>query len=214
MDEERARSIFPDTKDYKKLQYGNRTNLSYASPHWRTKKALKLLSCALDERDPPRPVIDVCGGLGSASACLGMSKRFSKLTSIELDDERYGYLVNNLGLYLHKDRYETIHTNFIDWYRKTKVPKSVFFVALPWGGEGYRTDDAITETYSISDSAGKKYNAIGLIELIKDNAYYIIVECPVQLGSFIEDNYYREFIMYGLIIKTVKFVILIPKKFT
>lgn len=211
MEEERVRGIFPDTRSYDKIQYGNATNLSYASPHRRTEAMLRLLSIAV--KDKRLPVIDICGGLGSASIVLGLSRRFSKLTSIELDETRYGYLKNNLGIYLDRDRYNTINANFIDWYKAATVPKSVFFIALPWGGSGYREDTKITESYSIKDGAGKQYNAIDIIELIKDNAHYIIVECPVQLGSFIEDNYYKEFIMHILIIKTVKFIIMTPKKF-
>ena len=78
-------------------------------------------------------ITDATAGVGGN--VLSFSKYFYKVNSIELDQNRYNYLVNNINCYNYTN-IETFNNNCLALIFNFK--QDIIFFDPPWGGYGYK----------------------------------------------------------------------------
>jgi len=86
-------------------------------------------------------ILDGTGGLGGNT--ISFSKYFNKVTSIELNKERYIILNNNIDVYELKN-VKTLNTNSVDYLYNNYNNYNIYFFDPPWGGPCYKKKQSIT----------------------------------------------------------------------
>jgi len=140
-------------------------------------------------------IIDGTSGLGGNS--ISFASYFSKVTSIEIDNERCEMLKNNINQYNLKN-IDVLNLDSVDYILQNKDNYDIYFFDPPWGGPQYKKYSKITlklGNYNLSDIALKLKNKLNnklLVyklpfnynfddfsnfnyKLYKINKYYIII---------------------------------------
>jgi len=151
--------LFPDI-DYSKLKYD--TEGLYSITNY---KEADLISNILLENysisilDKEISILDGTGGIGGNT--ISFSKFFEKITCIELNNERYKMLTNNINTYdlknvyiLNCDSVEYLFTNYNNY--------NIYFFDPPWGGPNYK------KSQNLSLSLGSK-TLLEIATFLKNN---------------------------------------------
>jgi hypothetical protein len=83
----------------------------------------------------PLIITDATAGVGGNTISFGMSKKFQYINSIELDNQRYNFLDNNINIYNLKNIniYNGDCLELLD-----KLYSDIIFFDPPWGGKDYK----------------------------------------------------------------------------
>ena len=111
-----------------KLQMDNVASYSVTP----SKYAEQIARIVADFVVPTGTVIDAMACVGGDTAQL--ANVFSRVIAIEKDRGRYDMLVHNLPLMTRK-RVETVHGDFLEWWRKTGIYVDGFYLDPPWENE-------------------------------------------------------------------------------
>jgi 16S rRNA G966 N2-methylase RsmD len=87
-------------------------------------------------------IIDYTAGVGGN--VLSFSKYFNKVYAIEIQKNRYEYLINNINVYEYNNIF-CINDSSINFNEKflVEINPNVIFVDPPWGGNGYKENDSL-----------------------------------------------------------------------
>ncbi len=127
--------VFPTTDNIKDLKYDNEGLWSISHPEDADiiSEMIKLFMNGNDKIN----ILDGTAGLGGNT--LSFAKFFTKVHAIEIDEERYKLLENNLSCYDYKNITIT-NGNSVDYL---KEDYDVYFFDPPWGGPKYKNNDSI-----------------------------------------------------------------------
>jgi 16S rRNA G966 N2-methylase RsmD len=88
-------------------------------------------------------IMDATAGVGGNT--ISFARKFGIVTSIEYNDERYSFLVDNIKAY-EFENVKIYNQNCFELFHKINC--DIIFVDPPWGGKDYKNNDNITLTLS------------------------------------------------------------------
>jgi 16S rRNA G966 N2-methylase RsmD len=124
--------LFPLT-DYKKIKY-DKEGL-YSITNYLEADVISKLILSLYENTNNLSILDGTGGIGGNS--ISFCKHFSNVLSIEINEERFKMLENNINLYKFSN-IKLINTNSIKYMIDNLSKFDIFFFDPPWGGPEYK----------------------------------------------------------------------------
>lgn len=87
-------------------------------------------------------ITDATAGVGGNA--ISFAQRFKHVNAIEIDTERFNYLLNNINVY------QTSNTTLYNGNCLTIIPdlpaNDIIFIDPPWGGRGYKNQEKIRLT--------------------------------------------------------------------
>jgi 16S rRNA G966 N2-methylase RsmD len=122
--------IFPKNNNVEKLQYDNEGLYSISHPEDANLISEFIINYVGHKN---LSIIDATAGLGGNT--ISFSKHFKKVTAIELNEERFKMLENNICLY-NLSNVNLHNGNCIDFLNNTY---DVYFFDPPWGGPDYKS---------------------------------------------------------------------------
>jgi 16S rRNA G966 N2-methylase RsmD len=84
-------------------------------------------------------VTDICAGVGGNT--ISFARKFNNITAIELNQERFNYLTNNISAY-GITNVKLYHGNCLDIVPMLHC-NDIIFIDPPWGGKRYKDRDEI-----------------------------------------------------------------------
>lgn len=140
-------------------------------------------------------ITDATAGVGGN--VLSFCKHDFKVNAVEMDIERYNYLVNNINQYGYNE-VKTINSDYLKVY--DKLVQDVIFVDPPWGGINYKSANEIT----------LKLGDVSIEELCNNICYKKIAKITVLKLPFNYDlNYIKNNINLTYTIFRLKKILLI-----
>lgn len=104
-------------------------------------------------------ILDGTGGLGGNT--INFAKHFKSVTSIEINNERYKMLVNNINTYKIKN-INTHCLDSVDYLYKNYKNYDVYFFDPPWGGPKYKQNKLLSLSLGL-------HTLVEIINFIKKN---------------------------------------------
>lgn len=134
--------IFPkdNCENMEKLEYDNEGLWSITHPDISNTISEEILKLS-NELNLSKNIIDLNAGLGGN--LLSFANFFDKVGGVEIDDNRFKILKNNLENYNY-DNIEIYHDDCIKIIPKIKNDYDIFFFDPPWGGPTYKNHNNIT----------------------------------------------------------------------
>lgn len=129
-------------------------------------------------------ITDATAGIGGNT--IGFMSNYGQVNSVEINSNRYEYLINNVNLYLSKSdlNVKFYNDDYLNIYKNLK--QDIIFFDPPWGGKDYKSNDNISLFLS-----GK--NIINICNDLKDYSNLIIIKVPknFNLKKFVSDVNYK-----------------------
>lgn len=138
--------LFPDI-DYSKLKYD--TEGLYSITNYKEADQISNILienykndsvCILNKEIT---ILDGTGGIGGNT--ISFSKFFEKITCIELNNERYKMLLNNVNTYNLKNVY-ILNCDCVEYLFSNYNNYNIYFFDPPWGGPNYKKSQNLTLT--------------------------------------------------------------------
>lgn len=130
-------NIFPET-EYNKLQYDEEG--LYSITHHIQANQISLLLKNNFINNHNINILDGTSGIGGNT--ISFCKYFKKVTAIEINKERYNFLVNNITQYDFKN-ITIINNDSINYLYKNYSNYHIYFFDPPWGGPQYKSYNKI-----------------------------------------------------------------------
>jgi 16S rRNA G966 N2-methylase RsmD len=125
-------------------------------------------------------ITDATAGIGGNT--LGFISNYGNVNSVEINKERYNYLINNLKLYINVDdkNIKFINEDYLKIYKD--LNQDIVFFDPPWGGKDYKNNSNIN--LFLSDK-----NIINICNDLRDYASLIVLKVPknFNIKKFISD---------------------------
>ena len=169
---------FPYNINYKNIQYDEEGLWSITLPN----DADNISKIIIKELNKNSILIDGTCGLGGN--ILSFAKYFKKVIGIEINNNRFKMLLNNIKLYNLNNIY-LINDNCINFICNLKIKYDGIFIDPPWGGPNYKYINKLRLTLG-------SHNLITIIRLIKKiNNIKIFMKLPFNydLTEFYNLNY-------------------------
>lgn len=129
-------------------------------------------------------ITDATAGIGGNT--IGFMSNYGQVNSVEINSNRYEYLINNVNLYVSKSdlNVKFYNDDYLNIYKNLK--QDIIFFDPPWGGKDYKSNDNISLFLS-----GK--NIINICNDLKDYSNLIIIKVPknFNLKKFVYDVNYK-----------------------
>ena len=123
-------------------------------------------------------ILDGTGGLGGNT--ISFAKKFKSITSIELNNNRFKMLKNNIKQY--KLNVNLLNINCIDYIKKNLNTYDIYFFDPPWGGVNYK------EKKSINLKLDDLY-LYEIVNLFKNKLIVFKIPFNYNLNEFKKFNY-------------------------
>lgn len=130
-------NLFPET-EYNKLQYDEEG--LYSITHYVQADQISSLLKNNFTNNHNINILDGTSGIGGNT--ISFCKYFKKVTAIEINKERYNFLVNNIKQYNLKN-ITTINNDSVNYLYKNYMDYHIYFFDPPWGGPQYKTFNKI-----------------------------------------------------------------------
>jgi 16S rRNA G966 N2-methylase RsmD len=175
--------IFPET-DYTKLQYDEEGLYSITC----FKEADIISNLLLNNyinmfNITPTNILDACSGVGGNT--YSFCKHFRSITSIELNENRFKMLVNNVELYELKN-VKMINCNSLDYFYNNFCRYDIYFFDPPWGGKNYKQNSKLKLKFA-------DVELVNLVKFLKNKAHkkFLVFKLPLNydISEFSEHNY-------------------------
>lgn len=130
------KKIFPLTKNYDKLEFDQEGLWSITHPDQAEtiSEIIKTHYISKNNNSSRIVIVDATAGLGGN--LISFSKYFKKVFGIEIDQNRFEMLKNNVEQY-DLNNITLLNGNCIDFLKKLK--SNIVFFDPPWGGPDYKT---------------------------------------------------------------------------
>lgn len=125
--------LFPLT-DFNKIKY-DKEGL-YSITHYNEANIISEIIKSNYPSNINLKILDGTGGLGGNT--ISFANYFNKVTSIEIESDRYEMLVTNVNLYT--SNVKIINTDSIKYMLTNKDQYDIFFFDPPWGGPNYKKE--------------------------------------------------------------------------
>jgi predicted RNA methylase len=129
-------------------------------------------------------ITDATAGIGGNT--IGFMGSYGSVNSVEINSDRFKYLVNNVNLYFKENKYNVnfFNDDYLNIYKNLK--QDIVFFDPPWGGKDYKSNDNISLFLS-----GK--NIISLCNDLRDYTNLIIIKVPknFNIKKFISEVNYK-----------------------
>ena len=134
--EKTSKKIFPPplNNDYSKLLYDNEGLWSITH----TDEAEKITNTILKYKNKFCSIVDLNGGCGGN--LISFMKYFDDVTAVEIDLERYKFMVNNINCY-EKKSVKLINDDCLNVIKQKEF--DIYFFDPPWGGPKYKKMEKI-----------------------------------------------------------------------
>lgn len=137
-------------------------------------------------------ILDMTAGCGGNM--ISFIKQFVSVTGVEIDEERFTMLTNNLNKY-NQTNYTLINGNSIDHINSTY---DVFYIDPPWGGPDYKMNDMM-DLY-LSD-----INLVNIVHMIPYNKL-IVMKLPYNYNiAHFKDYIIKQLEIHNIIILFIKY---------
>jgi 16S rRNA G966 N2-methylase RsmD len=130
-------NLFPNI-DYSKLKYD--TEGLYSITNYNDAEEISnIINESITKENIS--ILDGTGGIGGNT--ISFSKFFNNITSIELNNERYKMLVNNIYIYDLKNVY-ILNCDSVEYLFSNYDNYNVYFFDPPWGGPNYKKSQRLS----------------------------------------------------------------------
>ena len=130
--------IFPLT-NYENIKYD--TEGLYSITNYIEADTISKIIIDLFDSNKELKIMDGTGGIGGNT--ISFCKYFKKVTTLEIDSNRFNMLKNNIDLYDFKN-IDLINQNSIKYLFENYNKYDIFFFDPPWGGHDYKKLSNIT----------------------------------------------------------------------
>jgi 16S rRNA G966 N2-methylase RsmD len=170
--------IFPSTNDINKIQYD--TEGLYSITHFTDADIISKLILSNYDNPDNLNIIDCNASIGGNT--ISFSKYFKTVTAVEINQNRYNILNNNINIY-KLNNINTILGDCINLITNNQK-FDVFFFDPPWGGLDYKNKSLLRlklDNYSLKN----------IINLININEKLIVFKLPFNydFDEFSDYNY-------------------------
>jgi len=194
------------------IKYVDEETLSFVTPY---KLADKVTNWILDEyynykKQIIYHIIDATSSIGGNSLSFIRSYNFKRVTSIEINIERYKALKHNINLYIADDiKLELLTTSkinpkkttidiynkdFISWFdnnKKNLKKNTVVFVDPPWGGSTYKEHKQIKDLYL---DGNDNISMFELADMLDNEDITLVLKLPYNYSLNTLSSHYELYI--------------------